>query len=108
MPVTIDSQGEPQGPRLGRKLLILLAVIVGLLFAARSALSYWVDLLWFRSLDYGDIFWTAFRLQWGPQWKLVAPRSKRAMPRARVRSAYGVQLSWLVLFASPWQAEAIR
>jgi uncharacterized membrane protein (UPF0182 family) len=40
-------------------------VLGGILIACREALSYWVDLLWFRSLGYGDVFWTTWRLQWG-------------------------------------------
>ena len=28
-------------------------------------MSYWVDLLWFRSLGYGDVFWKTRSLQWG-------------------------------------------
>jgi uncharacterized membrane protein (UPF0182 family) len=28
-------------------------------------LSYWVDLLWFRSLGYGEVFWKTLGLQWG-------------------------------------------
>ncbi len=28
-------------------------------------MSYWVDLLWFRSLGYGDVFLRTFALQWG-------------------------------------------
>ncbi len=55
----------PRGSGAGRKLLVLLALVVGFVFAGRAALSYWVDLLWFRSLDYGDVFWTTLRLQWG-------------------------------------------
>jgi len=35
------------------------------LLAARGALSYWVDLLWYGSLGYGEVFWTTLRLQWG-------------------------------------------
>ena len=31
----------------------------------RGLLSYWVDLLWFRSLGYTDVFWTTWRLEWG-------------------------------------------
>jgi len=64
LPQTIDSLEEPKGRRRGRKLLILLAVIVGFLFAAQAALSSWVDLLWFRSLGYVDVFWTTLRLEW--------------------------------------------
>ena len=65
MPLTIDSQDEPRGRRRGRKLLVLLALVVGILFALGSAVSYWVDLLWFRSLGYGDVFWTTLHLEWG-------------------------------------------
>ena len=71
MPGSIDfPQGrlEPRGPRsprLGRKLIVFLIVIAAILFAAKTALSYWVDLLWFRSLGYGDVFWTTWRIEWG-------------------------------------------
>ena len=71
MPGSIDfPQGrlEPRGPRsprLGRKLIVFLVVIAAILFAAKTALSYWVDLLWFRSLGYGDVFWTTWRIEWG-------------------------------------------
>ena len=27
--------------------------------------QYWVDLLWFRSLGYGEVFWKTFGLKWG-------------------------------------------
>jgi uncharacterized membrane protein (UPF0182 family) len=46
-------------------LLIVLAVLAAALFGSGSALSYWVDLLWFRSLGYGDVFWKTLNLQWG-------------------------------------------
>jgi uncharacterized protein len=71
MPISIDfPQGrlEPRGPRtprLGRKLIVFLIVIAAILFAAKTALSYWVDLLWFRSLGYADVFWTTWRVEWG-------------------------------------------
>ena len=65
MPVIIDPLEQRRGPRGLRKLLLLVLLLGALLFAARSALSYWVDLLWFRSLSYGDVFWTTWRLQWG-------------------------------------------
>jgi uncharacterized membrane protein (UPF0182 family) len=64
LPLTIDSLEKPRGRRRGRKLLILLALIVGFLIAAQAALSSWVDLLWFRSLGYVDVFWTTLRLEW--------------------------------------------
>jgi uncharacterized membrane protein (UPF0182 family) len=45
--------------------LFLLLVIAIVIFGSRTALSYWVDLLWFRSLGYGDVFLRTFALQWG-------------------------------------------
>jgi uncharacterized membrane protein (UPF0182 family) len=33
-------------------------------FGARAALSYYVDVLWFGSLGYGDVFWKTLSLQW--------------------------------------------
>ena len=46
-------------------MIVFLIVIAAILFAAKTALSYWVDLLWFRSLGYGDVFWTTWRIEWG-------------------------------------------
>jgi uncharacterized membrane protein (UPF0182 family) len=61
----IDKPKQKQ--RLSRPVTILLLVIAlaVILFGGQSALSYWVDLLWFRSLGYGDVFWTTWRLQFG-------------------------------------------
>jgi uncharacterized membrane protein (UPF0182 family) len=41
-------------------ILILLALVV---FGGRTALSYYVDALWFASLGYRDVFWKTLRLQ---------------------------------------------
>jgi hypothetical protein len=61
---TIDDPAVHQEFRGPRRKLVVLA---GLLFAAfilgRIALSNWVDLLWFRSLGYGPVFWTTIWLQ---------------------------------------------
>jgi uncharacterized membrane protein (UPF0182 family) len=46
-------------------LLAVLIVVAAAIFLSRNALSYWVDLLWFRSLGYSEVFWTTLRLQWG-------------------------------------------
>src|ERR1700678_3388137 len=47
------------------KILLLVVALAVMLFGSQSALSYWVDLLWFRSLGYGDVFWTTWKLQFG-------------------------------------------
>jgi uncharacterized membrane protein (UPF0182 family) len=52
-------------PRRRRFLFIVLAVLAVMFFAGRTALSSYVDLLWFRSLSYGDVFWKTLSLQWG-------------------------------------------
>jgi uncharacterized protein len=64
LPVIIDSPQDSRGPRHLRKLLLAAALIIGFTLAVRASLSYWVDLLWYRSLGYGDVFWTNWRLQW--------------------------------------------
>jgi hypothetical protein len=71
MPISIDiPQGhlEPGGsrnPNLRRRLIVIVIVIAAILFATKAALSYWVDLLWFQSLGYADVFWTTWRIEWG-------------------------------------------
>jgi uncharacterized membrane protein (UPF0182 family) len=48
-----------------RNWLIVLGVVVVVFIAARVALSYWVDLLWFRSLGYSAVFWRTRELELG-------------------------------------------
>ena len=68
MPETIDSIAWPRPsdtPRRGRrKFLILLALVAVIFFGGRTAISYFVDLLWFRSLGYAEVFWKTLGLQW--------------------------------------------
>jgi uncharacterized membrane protein (UPF0182 family) len=45
--------------------LFLLGALVIILLSSRTAISYWVDLLWFRSLGYADVFWKMRGLEWG-------------------------------------------
>jgi uncharacterized membrane protein (UPF0182 family) len=64
MPESIDwSRTHPLRRR--RRLLLVLAVLAAIVFGARAALSYYVDVLWFGSLGYGDVFWKTLSLQWG-------------------------------------------
>jgi len=42
----------------------LIAVVAVILLFGRTAISYWVDLLWFRSLGYGEVFWKTRGLEW--------------------------------------------
>jgi hypothetical protein len=53
---------HPQRGR--RRFLLILAVFAFILIGGRAALSYYVDVLWFRSLGYGDVFWKTLGLRW--------------------------------------------
>jgi len=67
MPQVIDSTDasqRPFPPRL-RRWLILFACLVALYILARVTLSYWIDLLWFRSLGYSQVFWRTRILEAG-------------------------------------------
>jgi hypothetical protein len=48
-----------------RLFLPILAVLAVIVFGGRTALSYYVDVLWFGSVGYRDVFWKALSLQWG-------------------------------------------
>jgi hypothetical protein len=66
MPETINwPKLTPPRRRSRHGLLIFIAVVVVIVLGSRTALSYWVDLLWFKSLGYGDVFWKARGLEWG-------------------------------------------
>src|SRR2546425_9868507 len=58
---TID--WPPSRPPRRRGRLLILAVIGVLVLAVGTAVSYYVDALWFGSLGYGDVFWKTLRLQ---------------------------------------------
>src|SRR5580700_9556 len=64
MPESIDWP-RMRPPRSRRRFLIILAVLAAILFGSRTALSYYVDALWFGSLGYADVFWKTLSLQWG-------------------------------------------
>lgn len=54
----------PRPRRRLPRILLFLAVVVAILMCSRTALSYYVDALWFGSLDYGDVFWKTLSLEW--------------------------------------------
>ena len=66
LPETIDwpLHKQPARPRR-RKLLFFIAILAVIVLGSRTAISYWVDLLWFRSLGYGEVFWKTRGLEWG-------------------------------------------
>ena len=48
----------------GRNRIIFLVVsALAILLGLRIGLSYWVNLLWFQSLGYGQVFWKSAGLQ---------------------------------------------
>jgi uncharacterized protein len=62
MPDIIDWQ---QPPRRHRRLFFLvLAILVVVIFCSRTALSYYIETLWFGSLGYGVVFRKTITLQW--------------------------------------------
>ncbi|MBZ5629201.1 MAG: UPF0182 family protein, partial [Acidobacteriia bacterium] len=56
-------------PRLLRRrrrrspLIIFLVLLAAILLGGRTALSYYVDALWFGSLGYGEVFWKTLRVE---------------------------------------------
>src|SRR5882757_5987056 len=65
MPESIDWPRMHSPRRRRRFFLLILAVLAGIFFGGRAALSYYVDVLWFESLGYRDVFWKTVGLQWG-------------------------------------------
>src|ERR1700739_149570 len=65
MPETIDWP-PPRVARPGRRrrFLLLLVALAVVFFGGRAALSYYVDVLWCKSLGYGEVFFRTLRLQW--------------------------------------------
>jgi len=68
MPVSIvwPPRHSSRSPRQRRPLLIFILIVLALaiVFGGRSAVSYYVDALWFNSLGYGDVFWKTLSYQW--------------------------------------------
>src|SRR5262250_1305959 len=53
-----------QPPRRRRLFFLILAGLAVVVFFGRTALSYYVEALWFGSLGYRDVFRTTLSLQW--------------------------------------------
>src|ERR1700693_3324680 len=65
MPESIDWPPTHPTRHRRRRFLGLLVGFASIFFGGRTALSYYVDMLWFGSLGYGDVFWKTLSLQWG-------------------------------------------
>jgi uncharacterized membrane protein (UPF0182 family) len=59
----IDSPQHRTSTWGSRRILFLIALGLGVFLCGRIGLSYWVDLLWFQSLGYGEVFWKSLGLQ---------------------------------------------
>ena len=59
---SLDWPKPPSNHR--RRLLIVLAVIIFLIFSSGTALSYYVNVLWFGSLGYESVYRRTLSLQW--------------------------------------------
>ncbi|MFZ3339945.1 MAG: UPF0182 family protein [Terriglobales bacterium] len=65
MPESIDWPPQRRMPELPRRRFFLVIVLLALLlFSSRTALSYYVELIWFGSLGYEDVFRKMLSLQW--------------------------------------------
>ena len=53
----------PKRSNRGRRLIVIVAILFALWIVVRIALSGWVDLLWFESLGYGNVFWKTFLVE---------------------------------------------
>ena len=53
----------PARPRRRRGRLLLLVILAAIVLGGRTALSYYVEALWFESLGYFDVFWKTLNLQ---------------------------------------------
>src|ERR1700690_2574251 len=66
MPESIDwPPTRTARPRSRRRIYPTLALLGLIFFGGRAVLSNCVDVLWFSSLSYGDVFWRTLSLQWG-------------------------------------------
>ena len=67
MPESMDWPRVQPPPRRHhrRRFFLIVAALAVIFFGGRTAVSYYVDVLWFDSLGYRDVFWKTLGLQWG-------------------------------------------
>ncbi len=68
MPEYIDlppRRSPPQRSPRRRRFLLVLVILAVIFFGGGTALSYYVNALWFGSLGYVSVFWKTLSLQWG-------------------------------------------
>jgi uncharacterized protein len=63
LPDFIESPHRRTSTSGRRRVLYLIALALGVFLCGRIGLSSWVDLLWFQSLGYGEVFWKSLGLQ---------------------------------------------
>ncbi|WP_263374224.1 UPF0182 family membrane protein [Granulicella aggregans] len=65
MPDFIDSSDylNPKRPSRRGRFVVIAALLFVTFIVARIVLSDWVDLLWFESLGYGEVFWKTFLIE---------------------------------------------
>jgi uncharacterized protein len=59
----VDTIDLPRRPSARRRVLLILVLLGILLFGTETALSYYVDALWFEALGFGDVFWKTLNFQ---------------------------------------------
>ena len=59
----VDWPPPRRPPRRNRGGLVIFAVIAAILFGGGTALSYYVESLWFDALGYVDVFWKTLNIQ---------------------------------------------
>lgn len=61
--ILLPSRSESR-PRRSLLLIIVLAILLLIVFGARTAVSWYVESLWYGSLGYRSVFWKSLDLQW--------------------------------------------
>src|SRR5450432_1119079 len=61
--ILLPSRSNPR-PQHRRLWFFVFFLVVVLVMSARTAVSYYVETLWFESLGYGGVFWKSIALGW--------------------------------------------